>query len=974
MAENKTEVAKGARRRGKKKEAPSQGHVPVLLTNGQGVAKKATRPKAKSGKAAKAGEGEPLYIEEMISLRKLVADFRQSSDLERKFPGLNKAQRCFVHRVAHTAGLKTVSDGFADNRVLTIKRLPLKDLPDAKCIQATLYKSPELLKLLISMNGAVKRRLSAGKPDNWRGNQQEMLDRRPNNFGLVGHKLIPPGARSNSIRQERQSLPIYKHRDKILSTLLREQVLIIKGATGSGKSTQLPQYILEWATEHRTPVRVIVSQPRRIAAMSVSERISEERGEALGSTVGYQIRMNSKCSSHTVLVLTTSGCLLRALTMDGEAFFKSTTHFIIDEVHERDLDTDFLLLATKMALQKNPHLRLVLMSATMNLEALSEYFGKATVMDVEGRTFDVKTFQLEHILSETGYMTPRMEQYMGETNDEVQPGELLAAYHGGRTIIDPEIDNDLIVSLLELLLLNGDHGAVIVYLPGYNEMTTLMDRLKTSLPLDQIKIMMLHSQVDSSEQQKALQVYRNVRLKIILSTNIGQTSITIPDLLYVIDTGRCKMKTYDQDSDASQLTTTWISQADAQQRAGRAGRLRHGICYRLYDSDRLAKMNLYTIPEIKRRTLDEICLLTKVAAPDYLIASFLARALDPPQPEAVAQACSKLRLLGVLHDFEEHITPLGRIIAELPLGVQLGKCLVYSIYFRCLGSMSIIAAFHSVRDPFILTMEREKKWDQQNARRQFTGDTMSDSMAALQLYEEYVKLKRYRVYEFCERNFVCRNSMELFVSAVHTLRDTVHRLFRFNQSSVRLASSFDKDTNMIRLALTAGLYPKLAYMDRANKHQLICEGDDAVQVSRSSCLLRKKTQKNLASEWILFVEKTRNAELRSSLEHTTLVSGLMVALAAGKQFRLESNGSAVLLCLDSWIRLSCSENVGQYIGQMRALMECEVAKLVETQRVSAASEFLGPENFRRLLLADVPSVCLAKGKSLPEDFNCDNGD
>ncbi|XP_039153877.1 3'-5' RNA helicase YTHDC2-like [Drosophila simulans] len=363
--------------------------------------------------------------------------------------------------------------------------------------------------------------------------------------------------------------------------------------------------------------------------------------------------MNRQCSSNTVLMLTTSGCLLRALAMDKESFFKNTTHLIIDEAHERDLDTDFLLLATKLELQKNPHLRVVLMSATMDLEALSNYFGGGTVMDVEGRNFGVAIYHLEDILSNTGYMHPRMEQFLGKPTGEETPSELLAAYYGGRTIIDPDIDNDLIVSLLELLLRQGDAGAVIVYLPGYSDMTSLLARLESSLPQDQITIILLHSQVDNDEHRKVFRFFPGVRLKIILSTNIGQTSITIPDLLYVIDTGRAKMKTYDMTIDASRLTITWISQADAKQRAGRAGRVCHGNCYRLYDNDRLAKMDLYTVPEIMRRTLDEICLLTKLAAPDKKIENFLDLALDTPPKDAVIQSCSRLKLLGVLDERDE---------------------------------------------------------------------------------------------------------------------------------------------------------------------------------------------------------------------------------------------------------------------------------------------------------------------------------
>ncbi|XP_044779704.1 3'-5' RNA helicase YTHDC2-like [Drosophila simulans] len=965
MADSEKVVKRG-RRQGRKKAPPDPGQAALLVVDGRvtggkkGTGKQKTRPGN-----AKADGGDKLNSEDEKMLRQLVNDFLQSCEPMKQLPGLTKAQRSHVHRLAQNRGLKTVSKGSEEDRVLFISRPQSEDQQQYLLCNTKLHICPPLLDVLGQMAGNVERRLINSVEGFKRKKEQYQDKRRPSNFGLVGQRLIPPpqSNRNRNIQHERRSLPIYKQRESILNVLQRDQVLIIKGATGSGKSTQLPQYILEWAAEHRSPVRIVVSQPRRLAAISVSERISKERGEAPGTTVGYQIRMNRQCSSNTVLMLTTSGCLLRALAMDKESFFKNTTHLIIDEAHERDLDTDFLLLATKLELQKNPHLRVVLMSATMDLEALSNYFGGGTVMDVEGRNFGVAIYHLEDILSNTGYMHPRMEQFLGKPTGEETPSELLAAYYGGRTIIDPDIDNDLIVSLLELLLRQGDAGAVIVYLPGYSDMTSLLARLESSLPQDQITIILLHSQVDNNEHRKVFRVYPGVRLKIILSTNIGQTSITIPDLLYVIDTGRAKMKTYDMTIDASQLTITWISQADAKQRAGRAGRVCHGNCYRLYDNDRLAKMDLYTVPEIVRRTLDEICLLTKLAAPDKKIENFLDLALDTPPKDAVIQSCSRLKLLGVLDERDE-VTQLGHIIAELPLGVQIGKCLVYSIYLRCLDSMTIIAAYHSVRDPFVLNIERGKKSGQQNRRILFAGDGMSDSLAAIKLYEEFTNLKRMDIGDFCEHNFVCRNAMEMFVSAVSTLRYTVYRIFRFSEASARLASSFNDDTNMIRLALTAGLYPKLAYMDREKKNQLVAEGDPFVQVSRSSCLLGKKKQKNLASEWILFLEKTRTADQTSSLEYTTLVSGLMVALAGGKQFVTEAHGFEVLLCLDSWIRLKCPAEFGLQLHKVRMLMEREFAELVATRKVSLVSDFIGPETVRRLLKADMPSTSLAEGKSL----------
>lgn len=662
--------------------------------------------------------------------------------------------------------------------------------------------------------------------------------------------------------------------------------------------------------------------------------------------------------------------------MNGSELFANTTHLVIDEVHDRDLNTDFLLLAIKLELERNKSLKLILMSATMDLEALSTYFGNAPVLDVEGRSFHVRLFPLEQILLKTGYMTPQMRALLND-NINVEPDKLVQAYHMAHNSMENQldIDNELIVSLLQLLLLKGPKGAVIVYLPGYQDMTRLMDQLLDTLPPGLSKIFLLHSQVDTQKQKEVFREYPNIQLKIVLSTNIGQTSITIPDLLYVIDTGRAKMKTYDTATGASQLSCVWISQADAQQRTGRVGRRKDGICYRLYSTEQFNEFTRFVIPEIMRHTLEEICLLAKIAMPQQPIEQFLSQALDPPQPTAVAQSVAKLKLLHVLHDESEGVTHLGHILAELPLDVQLGKCLVYSIYYSCLGSMIIITAYYSVRDPFVLPTERSTRNEQRKARDTFSVDGYSDSLGILQLYADYVyasKKGRREVDAFCEKHFLCHKSMDMFVSAVETLRVTVRRIIKIND--IAAATKYDLNMNMVRMAMTAGLYPNIAYIERTKngKRRFIAEGDPRVQLSRNSGMAKCFNQKTCSglSDWLLFVEKTRTAGQVSNIAHLTLVSTLMVAMQCGKVARLEaidpvlqlerllaensgSNGNLdgneqqqqqqqspaaprgfveqSVLCIDTWLRITMDTQLGKQLLRLRTNMAREFNALVSSR-------------------------------------------
>ncbi|KAH8274188.1 hypothetical protein KR018_001604, partial [Drosophila ironensis] len=898
--------------------------------------------------------------EEKATLRDLLKKFMLSGREETQLTDLSSNQRRYLHTISTSLGLKTSSTGPRCNRIMTVTWKE-RDSQNASTLTVSGALQTVLMGAQASLKAVIHSHANKNGSTNGDGVVPFELHKRASNMNLVGVPMVPPppNGNGNPLAQTRRDLPIFQKRRQILNELRKHQVLIIQGSTGSGKSTQVPQYLLEEAAMDSRKVRIVITQPRRIAAVTLAERIAQERGEVLGNTVGYQIRMESQCSLQTVLTLTTSGCIMRVLAVNGVGLFANTTHLIIDEVHERDLDTDFLLLATKKELKRNPKLRVVLMSATMDLNALSAYFDNAKIMDIEGRTFPVKIFHLEDILENTGYMTQSMAEYLdAKSSDSPSPEDLLQAYTVTLSRTNSITDNDLVVSLLEMLLRTGQTGAVMVYLTGFSEMSLMRERVEALLPRNQIKVLLLHSKVDNSERRRAFEMFPNIRLKIILSTNIGQTSITVPDLLFVIDLGRAKMNTYDPVSDSTQLARVWISQADAMQRAGRAGRVRSGICYRIYSKARFESFDPYPIPEMKRRTLEEICLLAKLAAPDQPIASFLSEALEPPQQNAVSLACSRLKLLCILDDDTEAITPLGRLVAEFPVGVQMSRCVIHSIYYRCLGSMTIIAAYHSVREPFIMSHERHNQG--RSVRLAFVGDTNSDSMLALNLYNDYNACPSSQVARFCEEHHLCRANMEMFVAAVNSLRDTVKRIFRNTGNSFNIASEADSDLNMVRLALTTGLYTKVAFKSGKGRRCLIAEGDSYMQIARFSCLQHLKKEAT-TSYWVLYVEKTRLLDGTSAVEYNTIVSELLLALGAGKKVvTKQDQEGAVLYSIDNWVTLRMPSDIGAALVDLRKVIAIEMAQLVGRRCMGHPSSWVGPKLVRAAVLKDINSQTLSK--------------
>lgn len=440
---------------------------------------------------------------------------------------------------------------------------------------------------------------------------------------------------------------------------------MISGETGCGKSTQVPQFILDQyfarlaahsnfsGCKNIEPVQILCTQPRRLTAIAIAERVSNERCERVGNVIGYQIRLENKISAATRLTFCTTGLLLRRLQSDP--MLEGISHIIVDEVHERSEESDFLLLILKELLEKRSNLRVILMSATLNAAIFSDYFHGTPVLDIPGRTFAVEQFFLEDILERTKYVMEQDSKYtrklskeeyqqLEDNLEEVLIGqcdppvkmrderlsliEMYARYRDySRTVcktlwqIEPmKINPELIETVLRYIVGGASDwpqkGTILVFLPGLGEIQTvhetLCDSSVFSVQANRFIIVPLHSTLTNEEQALVFKKAPAGKRKIVLTTNIAETSITIDDCVFVIDCGQMKEKRFDSNRNMESLDLTWVSRANAMQRKGRAGRVMPGICVHLYTRHRFAHHFLgQPVPEIQRVPLDQLLLRIK---------------------------------------------------------------------------------------------------------------------------------------------------------------------------------------------------------------------------------------------------------------------------------------------------------------------------------------------------------------------------
>ncbi|KAI1005694.1 putative helicase [Podosphaera aphanis] len=577
----------------------------------------------------------------------------------------------------------------------------------------------------------------------------------------------------------RSKLPIWGFKDVLLDTINREQVVIICGETGCGKSTQVPSFILENQLYQGKACKIYVTEPRRISAISLARRVSEELGERkneLGtsrSLVGYAIRLESSTSKETRLVYATTGIIMRMLEASND--LKDITHIILDEIHERTIDSDFLLIVLRKLLVTRPDLKVVLMSATVDAERFSRYFDGAPVLHVPGRTFPVRVKFLEDAIELTDYSIDNgyQEKYtdiddidsLDPTHGETKSGDNGKALKGyskkTRNTISQldeyRIDFELITQLLAKIATDDQlvafSKAILVFLPGIGEIRQLNDML-FGHPVfsSNWHIYLLHSTIASEDQEAAFLMPPMGIRKIVLATNIAETGITIPDVTCVIDTGKHREMRFDERRQLSRLLETFISKANAKQRRGRAGRVQEGLCFHMFSKYRHDNLMAdQQTPELLRLSLQDLAIRVKICKLGG-IEETLGQALDPPLQKNIRRAIDSLVDVRALTPGED-LTALGKQLARLPLDVFLGKLILLGCIFKCLDASLTIAAILSSKSPFIAPFGVRTQADA--ARLAFRrGD--SD---LLTVYNAYIAWKKVCItgaseYQFCKKNFL----------------------------------------------------------------------------------------------------------------------------------------------------------------------------------------------------------------------------
>lgn len=579
----------------------------------------------------------------------------------------------------------------------------------------------------------------------------------------------------------RMQLPMWQFREQVVEAVEREQVVIICGETGCGKSTQVPSFLLEHQLMLGRPCKIYCTEPRRISAISLAKRVSEELGEGKGdlgtsrSLVGYSIRLEANTSRETRLVYATTGIVMRML--EGSNDLQEITHLVLDEVHERSIDSDFLLIVLKKLIKRRKDLKVVLMSATVDAEKFSNYLGGAPVLTVPGRTFPVNVAYLEDAVELTGYsIDQRNQEKVVELDDDLEAEvdksskpELIKELrnYSPRTrntlsqMDEYRIDFDLIVALISRIATDPSYAhyskAILVFLPGIAEIRTLNDMLLGDRAFaEQWLVYPLHSTIATEDQEAAFLVPPPGIRKIVLATNIAETGITIPDVTCVIDTGKHREMRFDERRQLSRLIDTFISRANAKQRRGRAGRVQEGLCFHLFTRYRHDNiMSDQQTPEMLRLSLQDLAIRVKICKIGG-IEETLGEALDPPSAKNIRRAIDALVDVRALTASSEELTPLGIQLARLPLDVFLGKLIILGAVFKCLDMALTVAAILSSKSPFVAPFGQRNQAD--TIRKGFKkGD--SDLLTVYNAYSAWKRVCQAATgggaeFQFCRKNFL----------------------------------------------------------------------------------------------------------------------------------------------------------------------------------------------------------------------------
>ena len=774
------------------------------------------------------------------------------------------------------------------------------------------------------------------------------------------------------LRKKKADLPMNQYGAKVLDLVNNNVYSIIVGATGSGKTTQVPQILLEDAIAKGkgSACNIICTQPRRIAATSVARRVAVERVERLQDSVGYHVRFDARLPRESgSITYCTSGILQQQLQHRPDDVMDNVSHLVIDEVHERDMLIDFLLIllkknVTRRLAQGKSVPQIVLMSATMDTELFANYFksdvaGKASIacpsLSVPGRTFPVREKHLDEVVKEMRAANPAAElQVMHtdldsrnfleaednfrmatpttsgqETSDASRDDVAVIDWKCERKLsedgvlaVSNEKENAIVpfglaACTIAHIAKTSQEGAILVFLPGLAEIVKVQELLQdSSLGVDfndqaKYRIFLLHSSIAASQNTVFEPVPEGCR-KVILATNIAETSVTIPDVQYVVDTGKLREKQYDQTRRISQLVCTWISKSNAKQRAGRAGRVQNGNYYALYTKQRYESLRAIGLPELLRVDLQEICLQIRAQAFDTPIRDFLAEAIEPPAAKSVDSSVINLQALDALTD-DEAITPLGRLLSSLPVHPSLGKMIVLGIIFRCLDPMLVLGAASEERSLFLNPLDARR--EAQQTKLSFVRGSGSDHIALLNATNELRRIRDEQgersARNFAHQNFLHWNAFKVIDATANQIEELLVEagLIPYTAPHNRLRSQYGDPslnensykTPLIKALALAGFHPNLAINTGGPLFRT--PGEKHTMLHPSSVNAPKdKKEKFVFDRGTLYAYSAMSRANDGNsifLRETTQSTPLMATLFGGRLRRNEIRGNVIEV--DNWL-------------------------------------------------------------------------
>uniref|UniRef100_A0A4W6F8G7 RNA helicase n=1 Tax=Lates calcarifer TaxID=8187 RepID=A0A4W6F8G7_LATCA len=964
---------------------------------------------------------EEVKIAVSLSLER----FRYSDQREMEFPSsLSSTERAFIHRMAQSLGYISKSKGKGPSRFLTIRKKDGSDKPRPTMPLTLSHNSLYFIRSLLQRFPISNKERSDMQPNKSSmsvpyKNENSSCDRNRASGRLNnGIPMVPRRRNPSELDNFRRSLPVHERQEEIIQLIRENRVVLVVGETGSGKTTQIPQFLLDECSRNGEPCRIFCTQPRRLAAIAVAERVAAERGESVGQTVGYHIRLESRVSPKTLLTFCTSGVFLRTL-MAGDASLTTVTHVIVVSM-KRDGLTDFLLTKMRDVLQKIPTLKLILSSAALDIDLFLQYFGSCPVIHLKGRQFEVQELFLEDILRLTGFNNKDMKKYKEETQRKEKKQKRLTEWckavenscveetqrntvsvqgllqdsssldRGDSAFIKPNgseqlepwllkemdscitnvflsEDQDAFIQLFNLILyenvnvdyMHSETGATALMVAAGRGFLTQMEQLlnmgadinmkaSNGCPLREVssldefalvkssnaelsteeqellalyhhsfddefvdlnlimdllhnicsttcdgefQVFTLHSDMQTLDQKKAMKTSPLGIRKIILSTNIAETSITINDVVFVIDSGKVKEKSFDTLSHVSMLKTVWISKASALQRKGRAGRCRPGICFHLFSRLRFSNMLEFQVPQLLRMPLQELCLQTKLLAPSSCpVAEFLSKAPQPPPAHAIRNAVHMLKTIDAMDQYED-LTDLGYHLADLPVEPHLGKMVLCAVVLKCLDPILTIACTLAYRDPFILPAQGSQKRAALHCRKRFTSNTFSDHMALLRAFQAWQKA-RSDGWErsFCEKNFLSQATMDMILGMRTQLLGQLRAIGFVRArggSDIRDVNLNSENWAVVKAALVAGMYPNLVHVNQETS-LLSSNREKKVHFHPTSVLSQSQLKENnpaksaqsLPTDWLIYDEMSRGHRM-ASVRCCSMVTPITVAIFGG---------------------------------------------------------------------------------------------